>query len=581
MRTRRLTDAAPPPQDTAVTLLADVVLGQIDRARALIDDNRISATFGCADRAYWYYRTLTNFPGATWQQLMLAFACLYRTAHPSNPHYLSPHTAELAGALLRFWAKSQHRDGSFDEWYLNERSYCPTAITSAGAALTLHLMGTALPSKASTAGIAALERAGHWLEPRYNVEVMNQNLAAAVALQGLARLLPGSRWEKVAAAKLDRIRGDQTSEGWFPEYGGMDFGYSTLALDLLAACRMLGSGPAVDKMTRGLCRFLVEVRGAGFVFPGRLGSRGTSHAFSFGAIYFAGTDENAAALAEHLLGGIARQLVPRPDTVDDRYFAYFYLPQFALAFHCGATTATSLGSVTQRADSTYLPGCGLAIVRRSDWSVAVSRRLGGALAIETPDDPPLYHLGYEVLTATGTRYSSAIWEPTTDWQPITDGEGIQVATGFRAASSGIPLRWLMIPFQMVVHALASSLISSAFQSAIKRRMISPRRSLALKLERRVDVGAQSVRVVDTLLPGRGLARLSDVQAALSVSMHSPSGRQVTGRTVRLRPDVSGKLVAMLNAGVPVSITHIMSSKDLYEEAIDVDLQSGSRTIKRD
>jgi hypothetical protein len=31
----------------------------------------------------------------------------------------------------------------------------------------------------------------------------------------------------------------------------------------------------------------------------------------------------------------------------------------------------------------------------------------------------------------------------------------------------------------------------------------------------------------------------------------------------------------------VSITHIMSSKDLYEEAIDVDLQSGSRTIKRD
>src|ERR1700676_3468000 len=113
MRTLRSTDVTRPRADSVVALLADLVVPQAERARALIDDNRVSATFGCADRAYWYYRTLTNFPGATWQQVMLGFAALYRTPHPSNPHYLNPATAELAGAALTWWAGVQHRDGAF------------------------------------------------------------------------------------------------------------------------------------------------------------------------------------------------------------------------------------------------------------------------------------------------------------------------------------------------------------------------------------------------------------------------------------------------------------------------------------
>lgn len=549
----RLTDAAGVRLGGASALLADAVLPQIDRARALIDENPNSETFGCADRGYWYYRTLTNFPGATWQQLMLALACVYRTDHPANLHFSNPDTAKLVGAVVGFWARAQHRDGAFDEWYRNERSYCPTAITGAGAALTLFLMGEDLAPSTREVATRALERACHWLEPRYNTEVMNQNLAAAVALQGLARLRPGSRWESVARAKLDRIRRDQTEEGWFPEYGGMDFGYSTLALDLLAACGLLGASQVVDDMARSLCRFLNDVRGAGFGVPGRLGSRGTSHAFPFGAIHFAAHDANAAAIAENQLTGLGRQAVPCPAGVDDRYFAYFYLPQFALALYRSSGTNASIEPTVAATGKRVYVQSGVIVFRYSDWSLAVSRRLGAAAAIETRTDPPLYHLGYEVQTESGKRYSSAVLEGSSQPLPPVAGEVIETVCRFRAASSGLPLRRLMIPFQMAIVLLVSSGIAATFQALIKRRMIAPSDALPLELQRRVEVNANGVRVQDRLLPRPGLGRLSSIKPAGVVSMHSPSARQDPARLALASSAVLARACDQLNRGQQVSL----------------------------
>ena len=55
-------------------------LGQIerclDRARGFVDRDHSSPSFGSCDRAFWYYRTIVDFPGAAWQQLMLGFSAL-------------------------------------------------------------------------------------------------------------------------------------------------------------------------------------------------------------------------------------------------------------------------------------------------------------------------------------------------------------------------------------------------------------------------------------------------------------------------------------------------------------------------
>lgn len=549
---QRSTDLAHGPAQSAAAILAATVVPQVERARALVDQNPASATYGCADRPYWYYRTLTNFPGATWQQLMLAFAALYRTAHPSNPFHRDPQVLALAGALLQWWAASQHADGSFDEWYLNERSYCPTAITGAGAALTMHLLGDELPAQARAAGITALTRASRWLDGRYNEQVMNQNLAAVVAIQGLARLTGSADWQRRAGAKLARVRADQNAEGWFPEYGGMDLGYSALALDLLAAASLLGAGALADTMARDLCECLASLQGAGFATPGRIGSRGTSHSFPHGALYFAHSDPAAAGLAQRWLAGLAHDLAPRADVVDDRYFAYFYLPQLALAFRGAVDHLLPTGRAAGAA-VTDLPNAGLVVIRRDAWSVSVNRRLGGALALEASGRPPLYHLGYEAVAAGGRRYASASLEAGGVVHACVEGRTVNARAQFRAVSAGVPLRRLMIPFQLVVHVLRSSRMAAAFQALIKRRMVAPVRPLSLRLERVVRVDEHAVRITDKVIPGADLGELSTLSVAATVSMHSPSGRQERARSVALSAETSVAVAKRLSAGRTVTI----------------------------
>jgi hypothetical protein len=492
---------------------------------------------------------------------MLAFAALYRTAHPSNPFHRDPKILALAGATLQWWATSQHADGSFDEWYLNERSYCPTAITGAGAALTMHLLRNDLPAPTRAAGIAALARAAAWLDERYNEQVMNQNLAAVVALQGLALLTASDGWHRRAVAKLERVRADQNAEGWFPEYGGMDLGYSALALDLLAAGSILEVGSLATELARTLCRCLVSVQGAGFAVAGRTGSRGTSHAFPYGAIHFARDEPAAAVLAQRWLAGVAQGLATRPEQTDDRYFSYFYLPQFALAFFAAVSHAPPPAPADTPAPFNDLPNAGFVVVRRGEWSLCVNRRLGGALAVEVSDGLPLYHLGYEVTTADGRRHASGALDSKCVVDTYEDGKAITVAARFRNVSSGVPLRRLMIPFQVVVHALRSSRLAAAFQALIKRRMIAPERALSLRLERCIVIGGGVVRVQDKLVPEPGIVRLASLRVATEISMHSPSARHDQGRTAALPPEACAAMVERLNSGKTVSVEFELGPDD--------------------
>jgi len=525
------------------------------RAAALIDGNSASATYGCADRSYWNYRTLTNFPGATWQQATLGFAALHGAPRPGSDRIQDAELLRLAGAALRWWSSIQHSDGSFDEWYLNERSYCPTAITGAGAAISLQQLGEALDQSIAKPAHEALERAGHWLAGRNNPDVMNQNVAAAVALHGLAELTGGKHWRRAAEAKLTRIRLAQNSEGWLPEYGGADLGYSTLALDFLASCDALGDSGQAREIASGLIGFLDEVQGTGPVMPGRLGSRGTSHQFIYGALHFGQEDKRAARLAQNWLDGLRGGYATNLATVDDRYFSYFYFPQFALAMRemTKGASKSSAGKPAQQTVTTDQVKSGLMVRRTADKSVTVSRRLGGAIAVCLPEGLPLYHLGYEVVTEDGKRYSSAAWDAGASISEMGAADTLKTAATFRAVSSGVPLKYLMVPFQSVAHLLLHGRLSEAFQQAIKRRMVSPDAELPLRLTRTIRFAEDGIEVEDALQPQPDLGKIASVHVASQLSMHSPSARQDLGRAIEFPDGSCETIVSRLNAGQSASI----------------------------
>ena len=286
----------------------DLILPCLPRARSLMDRTPSSPTIGSADRDYWNYRTLTDFSGGSWQQVMLGFAVLSTV---TDAGLRRDELRTLACAALTGWLAAQHRDGSVDEWYLNERSYCATGFGAAGVAQTILLLGENMPPEQRGRAVSGLARAAAWLETRWHHTVMNQNLAATLGLWCAFRITGEARWKNAALAKYHKLAQAQSPEGWFPEYGGADWGYSTLALDLLAGADEWGV-PGAAAMAEGLCRFLVQMQGRDGGFPGRIGSRGTSHAFPFGAEHFAARLGDAATLARGFRAGYRADPADRP-----------------------------------------------------------------------------------------------------------------------------------------------------------------------------------------------------------------------------------------------------------------------------
>jgi len=282
-------------------------------------------------------------------------------------------------------------------------------------------------------------------------------------------------------------------------------------------------------------------------------------------------------LSQKWLNGLRAGYAPDLSTVDDRYFAYFYFPQFALALRelAKSEPKTEPKAVPRRDETTDLAKSGLLVRRSKGGSVTVSRRLGSAIAFCTPKALPHYHLGYEVVTEDGRRYSSAAWDAATVISDLGATDALKTSTPFRAVSSGVPLRYLMIPFQIVVHLLFNSRLSQAFQKAIKGRMVSPDAQLPLQLARSVHFTEAKVEVEDEFQPQPGLGKIVSVQIASQISMHSPSARQDLGLGIEFPSGTCEAIASRLSAGQSASLSW-SCSYDGVVQAVTVP-NSGTRS----
>ena len=529
-------------------------LGQVerclDRARGLVDRDHLSPSFGSCDRAFWYYRTIVDFPGGAWQQLMLGFSAL--ATKEALVFTEREQLVRFARAALAHWSAIQHRDGSFDEWYRNERSYCATAFTAAGAAQCLLLLGSAVPDDERDTAFMALERAARWLSKRFHPTVMNQNLAAALALWCVARLTNVNAWRTAAEAHYGRLKKQQSAEGWFPEYGGADLGYSTLALDLLASAHRYGFFGA-EEMATPLARFVLCNVAQNFCLPGRLGSRGTSHCFAFGAEYFASSNDASAQLARGFRNAHRERRLQRPESVDDRYFAYFYFPQFALA---ASVEGTSLSpSAPPPLQSANFDDAGLRITRANGASVHTSRRLGGAVAIAGRERNLFYHLGYSVRGRNGRRYATAIWSDDT-----ASERADEYNAHFREVVDKKPLvRWGPF-FSVFTRLLAIPGLASLFSTAIKARMIRGRKRFGGQLTRRLTIREGFVEICDTIVIDRP-DEIVSLSTQTEIGIHSPSARFEPLQDESGHFPISETDVATLRKSGKVVLTHLIKLSD--------------------
>lgn len=410
----------------------------------LADRDTASPAYGCFSYPYWRSKT-ADYANARCQEAAYTLALLFKNDYPESALRGNLELMELAEAASLFWAEIQHSDGSFDEWYRGEHGFAATAFSAFAISRTLELIGEDMADSSRRKLDRALHRAGRWLIRHDDLDKINHEAVAAAALFSLAEVLHDEKYARGAREKVALVLSRQAGEGWFPELGGVDTGYSFLTLEYLAYCY---SFRPTDELRDALERALEFL--SFFVHPDLTTGReynlcGNSYVSLLAASIMADFSPRARTL---FLRGVERgnaliQLAQ--DDLSRCYHLYNGLLSFDfyrknLEFFREEGPPLPFAGVSF---SRYFPEAGLLAVKTENYYAVASGPAGGLLKVYSLLSPGreenrlFRDLGYTVLPGSGTALRSFLIsrENRTQW----DGNSrLRVTAAFRQASYFFP-----------------------------------------------------------------------------------------------------------------------------------------------
>jgi len=483
----------------------------LDRLGTLLCADSSSGTFGCVDRDFWAYRTLRGFASAPYQHVMSGLAYLAGM----QDEFQRQNLRADALCVLDFWIRSRNANGSANEWYRNEQSYCATAMGLHSATETLWILRNDLSASDLNRRCGQLRRSELWLRGRSNPHAANQNVASCAARFVLATLLDDADMRQSAVASLQELMRDVEIRGYLAEYAGVDLGYSLLSIDLLVAAHQAGLNEC-EPLVAGLCRQLNLLVGSRGDLPFVLGSRGTTHKFFGGVHYFANIVESAAQFRQLV---VETQPTAQAEAIvryDDRYLMTFALSALSrrLVFECEPNRFPSV----ETSKSQELPQLPILRANIAGGSFFTHVEFGHGVHFVSASGDQVTHLGYLFTDNAGRRWSSLVRQANVD-------QGY----AFTRVSDALPLEGFEIGYRVLFTFCRVPIVARLVSWWARIRLSRPKETLRMSFRRKVVQSSDSVDVVDRI---RVQGRMVGVVTAIEFfPYHSPS--QITENSDKL------------------------------------------------
>ena len=301
----------------------EAVLPQIPRILSLQDRNPFSQTYGCFDRGFWLHRT-SDFPSAINQMGSSILALVWAKKFENNPYYQNPKILEWCIASIRYWASIQHGDGSFDEWYPNERGWAgPTGYLLNAMADSYALLEDVFPQDLRESFFVAVAKAGRYLVD-YNEEFVlaNHYVMALLPIYQAYLLTKDEYLLKGFKQKFAALETYCYDEGWCLEYDGADIGYLSGTISFLARLYQLWPDKRIERIVEKAIEFSSYFLYPDGFFGGAMGSRETGHFYHFGYEFWGKQFPLAAKMAEEGLKSLQAHKLVSPSTQEDHYVLY-------------------------------------------------------------------------------------------------------------------------------------------------------------------------------------------------------------------------------------------------------------------
>lgn len=371
--------------DMVVTPYLMQIQRTLPRLLALFDGDRTSRSYGMGDRYYWAWG-LIDFGNGTFQGAAHGLARLWRYGlwpyATSKDHFIQRIDAFFKGTL-----NLTSNDGSLEEAFPNEGSYCVTALVAFDLLCALDLLEDDIDAETKDNWQATIKPLiGYLLEADETHAIISNHLATAVAaVVRWHRLTHEVAAEAHARNLLDRILSYQSVEGWFREYEGADPGYQSLCTYFLADVHMLRPDWNLLEPLRHSIRFLWHFAHPDGSFGGHYGSRCTRFYYPAGILALAAELPEARVLAAHMVNSIRDQKVVTLISMDEpnlvpMFNAYCWAATQAIAMTSGGTDETpELPALSVYPFRQRYPQAGLIVDRGERHYTVVSLHKGGVI----------------------------------------------------------------------------------------------------------------------------------------------------------------------------------------------------------
>jgi hypothetical protein len=307
-------------------------LSQIPRLLTLLNRNEFSSTYGSFQRTFWLDKS-DDFPNALPQFGTHALALAYNHKMPGNIYYRQDKIKKWCMAAMKYWTTIQHKDGSFDEFYPNERGWAgPTGFLLYAMLESYRIFKEDIPQSMEEDFLETCRKAAIFLGKHDEQGVLaNHHAMAVLPVYSAYDILRDKKILKLFHERLNHFYTFVSKEGWSLEYDGADNGYLSATVSFLSKLwKMYQSAKLLDVIKKSIEFSSYFVYPNGY-YGGSMGSRQTLHFYPHGYEMWAKKIPLAGAIADKMLIGLSQGKLVPPEIQADRYFLY-RTPEMLLSY---------------------------------------------------------------------------------------------------------------------------------------------------------------------------------------------------------------------------------------------------------
>lgn len=477
-----------------MNILLRSALDQVERILGQLNRNPSSLAYGSFDRSYWHYRT-NDISCARYQEAALTLALLYSNDFQGNKYFEDPKILEWIKASLVFTAKIQHKDGSFDEWYINEGSFvCTSFVVAALSEVLLTIPRNTLGSVWDST-LKVLEDGAEWLLDAEEDLVLNQSAGSLLALANVSQLSGNQRYLLGAKARALKVIGMQSNEGWWSEYGGPDIGYLSLMLDYLTKFYLrTGMPEMLPAITKGF-RFASHFLHPNFTSGGEYCSRNTEYLVPSGFALFQAYDKAAETGLAFILEAHKRGRGICLSNLDDRYLCYIGYNWIQAGLACTSISFDIDHHLKSRRFDHFFKDCGIRVFQNDRYYFVVNLYKGGAFRVYSSDH--LYLDSGVECEKNGTRLLSNVLDYSTQAESTanscaTKGRLKKVKEPIMSTGTALVFKSVLLGFFWFKP------LQKILKSLLRKNMIMASGGTPFAYERRFLITETKLEVVDSV-----------------------------------------------------------------------------------